>query len=198
AGVLALLRQSPPARDGSRHGDRPHDPAAGRADRRDEPARDAGAPGSHRADAGRGRAHSARDRARHARREGSLRSCDRMRLRAEDRRRHVRGGREQRTGDRGLPGHESGRMSAEPERRPILEMRNVSTHYGLVSVLRNVDVQIYEGEMVCLLGGNASGKTTTLKTILGYVTPSEGEVLLDGDVVSGMPTIEVVRRGVSM
>ena len=89
-------------------------------------------------------------------------------------------------------------MSAEPERRPILEMRNVSTHYGLVSVLRNVDVQIYEGEMVCLLGGNASGKTTTLKTILGYVRPSEGEVLLDGDVVSGMPTIEVVRRGVSM
>ena len=60
-------------------------------------------------------------------------------------------------------------------------------------MLRNVDVQIYAGEMVCLLGGNASGKTTTLKTILGYVTPSEGEVLLDGDVVSGMPTIEVVR-----
>jgi branched-chain amino acid transport system ATP-binding protein len=82
--------------------------------------------------------------------------------------------------------------------RPILEMRNVSTHYGLVAVLRNVDIQIYEGEMVCLLGGNASGKTTTLKTILGYVVPSEGEVVLDGNVVSGMPTIEVVRRGVSM
>jgi branched-chain amino acid transport system ATP-binding protein len=89
-------------------------------------------------------------------------------------------------------------VSADPGRQPILEMKNVSTHYGLVAVLRNVDVQIYEGEMVCLLGGNASGKTTTLKTILGYVTPSEGEVLLDGDVVSGMPTIEVVRRGVSM
>ena len=89
-------------------------------------------------------------------------------------------------------------MSSEPGRRPILELKNVSTHYGLVAVLRNVDVQIYEGEMVCLLGGNASGKTTTLKTILGYVTPSEGEVLLDGDVVSGMPTMEVVRRGVSM
>jgi branched-chain amino acid transport system ATP-binding protein len=82
--------------------------------------------------------------------------------------------------------------------RPILEMRDVSTHYGLVAVLRHVNVQIYEGEMVCLLGGNASGKTTTLKTILGYVTPSEGEVLLDGNVVSGLPTIEVVRRGVSM
>ena len=83
-------------------------------------------------------------------------------------------------------------------RRPILEMRDVSTHYGLVAVLRHVNVQIYEGEMVCLLGGNASGKTTTLKTILGYVKPSEGEVFLDGDVVSGLPTIEVVRRGVSM
>ena len=86
----------------------------------------------------------------------------------------------------------------EGDRRPILELRNVSTHYGLVAVLRNVDVQIYPGEMVCLLGGNASGKTTTLKTILGYVKPSEGEVMLDGQVVSGLPTAEVVRRGISM
>ncbi|MGZ8593717.1 MAG: ATP-binding cassette domain-containing protein, partial [Actinomycetota bacterium] len=84
------------------------------------------------------------------------------------------------------------------ERRPILELRNVSTHYGLVSVLRNVNVEIFAGEMVCLLGGNASGKTTTLKTVLGYVRPSEGEVVLEGDVVSGLPTAEVVRRGVSM
>ena len=84
------------------------------------------------------------------------------------------------------------------DRAPILELRNVSTHYGLVAVLRNVDMDIYAGEMVCLLGGNASGKTTTLKTILGYVTPSEGEVVLDGNVVSGLSTTEVVRRGVSM
>jgi len=89
-------------------------------------------------------------------------------------------------------------MSGNGDARPILELRNVSTHYGLVAVLREVDIQIFEGEMVCLLGGNASGKTTTLKTILGYVKPSEGDVLLEGEVVSGMPTIEVVRRGVSM
>jgi branched-chain amino acid transport system ATP-binding protein len=82
--------------------------------------------------------------------------------------------------------------------QPVLELRNVSTHYGLVSVLRDVDMQIFPGEMVCLLGGNASGKTTTLKTILGYVTPSTGEVLLDGEVVSGLSTTEVVKRGVSM
>ena len=88
--------------------------------------------------------------------------------------------------------------SGDGDRRPILELRNVSTHYGLVAVLRNVNVEIYPGEMVCLLGGNASGKTTTLRTILGFVAPSEGEVFLDGEVVSGLPTTQIVRRGISM
>jgi branched-chain amino acid transport system ATP-binding protein len=83
-------------------------------------------------------------------------------------------------------------------RTPILELRGVSTHYGLVSVLRDVNMQIYEGEMVCLLGGNASGKSTTLKTILGFVTPSSGDVVFQGEVVSGLPTAELVRRGISM
>ena len=84
------------------------------------------------------------------------------------------------------------------DRAPVLELAGVSTHYGLVSVLRDVNVQIFPKEIVCLLGGNASGKTTTLKTILGMVLPSEGEVRLDGEVVSGLPTTEVVSRGISM
>jgi branched-chain amino acid transport system ATP-binding protein len=84
------------------------------------------------------------------------------------------------------------------DRRPVLELRDVSTHYGLVAVLRNVNVEIYPGEMVCLLGGNASGKTTTLKTILGYVKPTEGEVVLDGELVTGLPTAQVVAKGISM
>jgi branched-chain amino acid transport system ATP-binding protein len=82
--------------------------------------------------------------------------------------------------------------------KPVLELRDVSTHYGLVAVLRNVNVQIYAGEMVCLLGGNASGKTTTLKTILGYVKPTEGDVVLDGETVTGLPTADVVSKGISM
>ena len=87
---------------------------------------------------------------------------------------------------------------AVAERAPVLELRNVSTHYGLVAVLRDVDMQIFEGEMVCLLGGNASGKSTTLKTILGYVKPSAGEVVFEGEAISGLPTSQIVQRGISM
>lgn len=81
---------------------------------------------------------------------------------------------------------------------PILEFRGVTTHYGPIKVLSDVDISIGRGEMVCLLGGNASGKTTTLKTILGYVKPTEGQVVLDGEVISGMPTQAIVERGISM
>ena len=83
-------------------------------------------------------------------------------------------------------------------RTPVLEFRGVNTHYGPVHVLKNVDIEIYPGEIVCLLGGNASGKTTTLKTILGMVTPTNGDVLIDGEVVTGNTTADIVGRGVSM
>jgi branched-chain amino acid transport system ATP-binding protein len=81
---------------------------------------------------------------------------------------------------------------------PVLELRKVSTHYGLIAVLRGVSVEIRSGEIVCLLGGNASGKSTTLKTILGMVTPSEGEVLFDGQPIGGLSTTQIVGRGVTM
>lgn len=83
-------------------------------------------------------------------------------------------------------------------RTPVLEFKDVNTHYGPVQILRDVNLTIYEGEMVCLLGGNASGKTTTLKTILGMVTPTSGAVVLNGENISGMPTAHIVERGVSM
>jgi branched-chain amino acid transport system ATP-binding protein len=83
-------------------------------------------------------------------------------------------------------------------RKPILSLRDVSTHYGPIQVLRNVSVDIYEGEIVCLLGGNASGKTTTLKTILGYVIPTEGDVVLAGERINGIPTQGLVEKGISM
>ena len=82
--------------------------------------------------------------------------------------------------------------------QPILQLRDVSTHYGPIQVLRGVNVQIYPGEIVCLLGGNASGKTTTLKTILGYVVPTQGDVLLDGQRINGVYTQQLVKMGISM
>ena len=81
---------------------------------------------------------------------------------------------------------------------PLLEMRTVNAHYGAVHALRDVDLSIYAGELVCLLGGNASGKSTTLKTLLGMLKPTSGEVVLDGEVVNDKPTSYRVARGVTM
>jgi len=80
----------------------------------------------------------------------------------------------------------------------LLEFRKINTHYGAVHILKDVDLAIYPGEMVCLLGGNASGKSTTLKTLLGMVTPTSGEVVLDGEVVNDKPISYRVERGITM
>ncbi|NHZ70738.1 MAG: ATP-binding cassette domain-containing protein [Proteobacteria bacterium] len=84
------------------------------------------------------------------------------------------------------------------ETTPVLEFRGVNVHYGPVHVLKDMNVSINAGELVCLLGGNASGKTTTLKTILGMVHPSSGDVVIDGEVVTGESTAQIVSRGVTM
>lgn len=89
-------------------------------------------------------------------------------------------------------------MSGPDGRQPLLEMRGINTHYGAVHILKDVELAIYPGELVCLLGGNASGKSTTLKTLLGMVSPTTGEVVLDGEVVNGKPTSYLVERGVTM
>lgn len=89
-------------------------------------------------------------------------------------------------------------MSAQAKGSPILELRGVSTSYGPVRVLEDVSLSINSGEIVCLLGSNAAGKTTTLRTIVGMVTPNQGEVLLGGQRIDGLPTTQVVAKGVTM
>ncbi len=83
-------------------------------------------------------------------------------------------------------------------RDKLLELRGVTTHYGPIRVLHDVDMTIYPGEMVCLLGGNASGKSTTLKTILGIVGVSAGEMYFGGERADTLTTAERIERGMAV
>jgi len=81
---------------------------------------------------------------------------------------------------------------------PILEFKNVDTYYGNIQVLYDINLQIYRGELVCLLGGNASGKSTTLKTILGVCKVKKGEVKLNGERIDSKPTKQIIAKGVAI
>ena len=79
----------------------------------------------------------------------------------------------------------------------MLELRSVSARYGQVQVLWDVSLTVGEGELVCLLGGNASGKSTTIKTIIGLVHPVAGEILWEGRPIQRRTPAEVVRAGIA-
>jgi branched-chain amino acid transport system ATP-binding protein len=82
--------------------------------------------------------------------------------------------------------------------KPLLEFDGVHTYYGQIHILDNVNLQVGAGELVCLLGGNASGKSTTLKTTLGIVKPRTGRVLFDGEDVTGQKTSYRIGRGMAI
>ena len=63
----------------------------------------------------------------------------------------------------------------------LLSLDDVTTYYGQMRILQGISLRVDAGELVCLLGGNASGKSTTLKTVLGIVRPRSGEVVIDGE-----------------
>ncbi len=81
--------------------------------------------------------------------------------------------------------------------QPMLEFRNVNTYYGDLHVLKNVNYNLGAGEIICLLGGNACGKSTTMKTIMGIVRPTSGEVIFEGQRIEKLSTAERVRRGIA-
>ena len=80
----------------------------------------------------------------------------------------------------------------------MLELTDVVTHYGPMMALQGISLQVEKGEIVCLLGGNASGKSTTMKTILGLVRPTSGSVVFEGKRIDSVATGEIVRRGISL
>lgn len=81
---------------------------------------------------------------------------------------------------------------------PLLALRDVNTYYGQIHILQEVSMEIKPGELVCLLGGNASGKSTTLKTILGIVEARSGTIEFDGTDVTRESTTSRIERGMAI
>src|SRR4051794_39215664 len=81
---------------------------------------------------------------------------------------------------------------------PLLDIRGVSVSYGAVRALRDVDLTVGQGEIVAVVGANGAGKSTLLKTVAGLLAPTEGQLLLDGEEIGGLPAYDVVRRGVTL
>jgi branched-chain amino acid transport system ATP-binding protein len=80
----------------------------------------------------------------------------------------------------------------------LLRLDDVTTYYGQMRILEGISLEVGAGELVCLLGGNASGKSTTLKTILGIVRPRAGAVVLAGRDVTGLTVPERIAMGLSI
>jgi branched-chain amino acid transport system ATP-binding protein len=80
----------------------------------------------------------------------------------------------------------------------ILRLDDVTTYYGQMRILEGINLEVAPGELVCLLGGNASGKSTTLKTILGIVKPRSGSVVFDGEDVTPWSVPQRIARGMAI
>ncbi|BCX03660.1 MAG: ABC transporter ATP-binding protein [Candidatus Roseilinea sp.] len=79
---------------------------------------------------------------------------------------------------------------------PLLQLEGIQTFYGAIQVHFDLNLRVNRGEIVCLLGGNASGKSTTMKVILGLVKPRAGRVVFDSQPITGLPTPQIIRRGI--
>ena len=89
-------------------------------------------------------------------------------------------------------------MSDAALAEPLLRFRDVHVAYGSIEVLHGIDLEVRAGEIVCLLGGNASGKSTTMKTVLGSVRPTRGEVRFEGRRIDGRDTADRVKAGIAI
>ena len=80
----------------------------------------------------------------------------------------------------------------------LLRLEGINTYYGQIHILQDLNIEINEGELVCLLGGNASGKSTTLKTILGIVRSRTGTITFNGEDVTSRSTSHRISRGMAI
>ncbi|WP_340562371.1 ABC transporter ATP-binding protein [Streptomyces sp. GSL17-111] len=86
--------------------------------------------------------------------------------------------------------------SGLPEGTPVLELRDLRVFYGAIEALKGIDLAVYDGEVVALLGANGAGKSTTLRTASGMLAPRSGQVLLHGERVDGIKSHDLVQFGI--
>ncbi|MEK7796524.1 MAG: ABC transporter ATP-binding protein, partial [Pseudomonadota bacterium] len=80
----------------------------------------------------------------------------------------------------------------------FLEVRALEVSYGQIKAVKGIDIEVKQGELVCLIGANGAGKTTTLKALSGMLPPSQGEILFEGERITGSPSHALVRRGIAL
>ncbi|MBN9585481.1 MAG: ABC transporter ATP-binding protein [Afipia sp. 62-7] len=85
-------------------------------------------------------------------------------------------------------------MTVKPN---AIEIRDVQKSFGITSVIRDLNLQVVEGERHALIGPNGAGKSTTFNLISGYMAPTSGDVLMRGEKISGLPPYQINRRGLS-
>ncbi|MGJ7511249.1 ABC transporter ATP-binding protein [Variovorax sp. GT1P44] len=90
----------------------------------------------------------------------------------------------------------SARPRGEGGRHALLELRQINSFYGPVQAHFDLDLEVRPGQIVSLLGGNASGKSTTMKVVLGLLKPRSGQLCFDGQSILGLGTPQVIRRGI--
>ena len=78
----------------------------------------------------------------------------------------------------------------------LLKLDNIKTYYGNIRALKGISIEVDENEIVCLIGGNGAGKSTTLMTISGVLTPVEGDVLFQGQSIVGVRADSIVQMGI--
>jgi len=80
----------------------------------------------------------------------------------------------------------------------LLELRGLDVAYGGIRAVRELDLHVNRGELVCLIGANGAGKSTTLRAICGLVPRAAGDILYEGASIAGLASYQLVRRGLVM
>ncbi len=79
----------------------------------------------------------------------------------------------------------------------ILQLKNVFASYGLFDVIKDVNMYVQSNEIVCMIGPNGSGKSTVLKTVFGFLKANPGQIIFNGEDITGQNPVKTLKKGIS-